>query len=269
MNLRERFDIKRFWLVLRRDVFVQYRTIVVTVAAAFGVLLIAGLLSAYFGGDGDYHTVGFTLLLFFGGFIFTAHVYHELHKPLEGAAWLLMPASTLEKFLARAVLVSVGMAVGGGVIYFVFALVSEGINQLIFGRGHELFNPVSRDALLAMAHYIVWNAVVLLGAVYFRKNSLIKTVLSLTGLAIVLGLFAGLVVRVVFAPYFTGLVITPEAEAAFTHAFSQVNWSGRILPVARTLAGIGEVIYWAVLAPLCWVVGYLRLRETEVKDAVQ
>lgn len=269
MNLAEHFDIKRFWLVLRRDVFVQYRTIAVTVAAAFGVLLIAGLLSAYFGGDGDFHTVGFTLLLFFGGFIFTAHVYHELHKPLEGAAWLLMPASTLEKFLARAVLVSVGMAVGGGIIYFFFALVSEGINQLIFARGHELFNPVGRDALLAMAHYMVWNAVILLGAVYFRKNSLIKTILSLTGLAILLALFAALVVRIVFAPYFSGLVITAEAEAAFTQVFSQVDWSGSILPVARVLGRIAQVGYWAVLAPLCWIVGFQRLRETEVKDAVQ
>jgi hypothetical protein len=180
-----------------------------------------------------------------------------------------MPASTLEKFLARAVLVSVGMAVGGGVIYFVFALVSEGINQLIFGRGHEVFNPVSRDALLAMAHYMVWNAVILLGAVYFRKNSLIKSVLSLTGLAILLALFTGLVVRIVFAPYFTGFVFTPEAEATFSEVFSQMDWSGRLLPVMRTFSRIGEVIYWAVLGPVCWIVGYQRLRETEVKDAVQ
>jgi hypothetical protein len=57
--------------------------------------------------------------------------------------------------------------------------------------------------------------------------------------------------RILLEPYFNELGRAGDMEAV-------------VLPLAGHFCRVAKVLFWAVLAPLCWVISYLRLRETEV-----
>ncbi len=37
----------------------------------------------------------------------------------------------------------------------------------------------------------------------------------------------------------------------------------------KTYSVLGQTIYWALLAPFCWAVAYLRVKEVQSTDAIQ
>ena len=39
---------------------------------------------------------------------------------------------------------------------------------------------------------------------------------------------------------------------------------GSLGPLAQVTSVVVRLFFWALLAPLCWVIAYLRFRETEV-----
>ncbi len=255
----ERFlDPARVWLLIRNAVVLNRSSLFVIAAAAAGVLLLISLVDAFGPCRPNLHTVLYLNLLFLGGLFLTSRIYRELHDPVLGIAWLLLPASLLEKTLARILLTTAVFIAGSMALYFLLSIVSEGVNTLLFNRRHPLFSPFDTVVLKGALAYTAIQAPFMVGAVYFRKHALSKTVLILLGFSLLLGLGVLVAARLIFWNHATGWDIATLIHRADFHAV----WRP-LSNVGRMAAFTAKVIFWVVLPLVSWTICYFRLRETE------
>jgi uncharacterized membrane protein HdeD (DUF308 family) len=271
-------SLKRIAYLLKKDVVEIYRPAVLVSATVAGVLLVVSLLICIFG-DGSAarasfpqgvqgHDVVFGLLLVLGGALITSRAFSEVHDRSRNHEWFMLPASTLEKFLNRLVLTSVGYSIIVIVGYFAATAITAGITLAVTGNHLGIFNPLDREVWQAVANYWLAQSIFLFGAAYFRKTHFVKTVLSVIVLAISLGIFTAIVLRIVFTGYFDGLEPTAELARLFENFDDRFIWFGWGERLARTLSVIANIIRWGVIGPLFWTLTYFRLRETEVSHGV-
>ncbi len=274
------FSPRRFGQLLLRDLASGYRSILTAMAAVAGaVILLSGLTAlgmAFSRGPvpagTGFHGGFFFQLLFIGGFIITSLAFREARQNGSGIFYMTLPASAFEKLVSKLLATSVGFALGSLVFYTATAAVSEGVNRLIFGVGHGFFNPFDVQVLKAVGLYLILQSVFLLGSIWFKKTAFVKTVLAAAILVIGLAIVTGVAARIILAPHF---VHTGVRAGMVNFGGWSLNWSDQFLsgifgPGGPGYAGlmtfkvIGQVLFFGVLAPVCWVASYFRLREVEV-----
>ncbi len=220
MKLSNYLNMRRIGLLLKKDLVALKKQSLIMAGAIFVVYLAIYLLSVFaftrggntaaqlgLGADRTgLHLGFFTPLLFLGGFVVTSRCFFEVHNRVRNHDWLMLPASTMEKFVERWFLTSIGYAVAAAVGYTVFSIIGAGVAKAFFRSSYNVFNPLSRAAVLLCLNYIVGQSLYMLGAVYFRKNHFVKTILVLFGFVIVLTFFAAIVVRLVYWDYFKGMM---------------------------------------------------------------
>jgi len=252
------FRFKRFQRLIRNDLFVQYRTLLIAGGAILGILIFINFLSLL-GNSRVTAPAGFyPLLLFAGGYIISSMAFTDLHHPQKSYLYLTLPCSNTEKFLSRLVLTSVGYGLATLILYFLFSAIISLLSLLLTGYASPLFDPFEREIFISLGVYLVTQSLFLLGAVYFRRHAFIKTVLSLFGLLLVLALFTLLILRLSFWNDWVnlrddprGLFISSELTKASLESF--------FIALGQTL----KYLFWTVLAPFFWIVTFLRLKETE------
>jgi len=142
-------------------------------------------------------------------------------------------------------------------VYFMVAVISKGLNQMIFEFSHPLFNPLDPWVRYNAALYLVLQSLFLVGAIYFRRFAYVKTILflSLLSLVFLIGLF-------VMSKWILGDNIRAllSGEYLISWELLSMQWAGQIRDALLFWIKIG---FWGVLAPLCYVITYFRLREIE------
>ena len=257
MPTESSFQAWRVLALIRNTLVLQRSSIAVQASAAAGILLLLSLADALLLGRPELHQRLYLLVLFAGGLLLTSRSFKDLHDPVQGPGWLLLPASLPEKTLSRVLLTTVVFVAGSLFGYWVFSLLAEGVNWLIFQRRHQLFVPFAPGVLKAALTYTALQAPFLLGAVTFRKHALSKTILSLLGLALLLSLAGLLGMRLLFWDQLEGSGL----RALLTGPESRLVWM-RLSEAGRTVAGIGRIIFWLLMPPLCWVLCWVRLKRT-------
>jgi hypothetical protein len=259
----ERMSPRRLWLLLRRDFSNGYRAMFIAMAAVGGFVLLVSVLSALGGSQPFLHVGLFIQLLFVGGIVITSMTFREIHQNGQSIFYLTLPGSILEKFLSKLLVSSLGYAIGALIYYTAVSSLGEGLNRLLFHAGHPFFNPFSRTVLLASAAYLVIQAVFLAGSAFFRRLAFLKTALFLILFGIGLSVIVGVALRFLLAdfgwrgntlrlePYIEQLRRTGSADAV-------------LLPLAKGFLLALQILFWGALAPVCWLLSYLRLGETEV-----
>jgi len=211
------FDIKRFWKYLCWDVRNAYNN--------FGLgFLICSLLPAiafvltFLGtlvfnpsrfavteitmliGDSTKIVMIFTAILI-TGIVFPARQYGSLTDRKAGSTWLMLPASTLEKFLSILLVTCVVVPLCLAVMLYAF----DAVMSLVPYYGRRAFpliidtvrsamdnlqaSDVSVDVNLPYIIYLGFCKFILvytLGALFFRKHKIAKTILVLIGLSFVM-----------------------------------------------------------------------------------
>lgn len=255
MNVENYFNIRRFALLIKNDILKQYRTFLTAIGAVTGILLAIILLSHKSSGFWNFHLVFYPLVLFIGGFILSSFTFAELHHPQKSYVYLTLPCSILEKFVCKFLLTSIGYIIISAVLFYLFSIIAAGLNMLLFKQTFPVFNPFDEVILQNIRIYMVTQSIFLFAAVYFKKNNLIKMILSLFLLSIVCSAFATLVLRLTYWDYWDNgfLIFSNSSELGF-HAE----------PFFRKLSQIFEFLFWWIMAPYFWILGFLRLKETEV-----
>ncbi|MCX7028948.1 MAG: hypothetical protein NTU62_02370 [Spirochaetes bacterium] len=267
-SLNKVFKPSRFAQLLLRDLTGGYRSMLVAMAAVAGtVILISGLtvlgmqLSGRHAGASNFHFNLYNNLLFLGGFIVSSLAFREIRQNGGGIFYLTLPASALEKYASKLISTSVGYALGSAVFYTAVAAASEGINRLIFGFGNAFFNPFDTGVLQALGYYLVAQSVFLLGSVWWRKLAFLKTVLTIQAVAVGVAVVAGITARIVFREYFHGCLLDIGDVPGWAGLMSQtVAGYGPLVEIDRVL----KIVFLAGTAPVCWLIGWLRLRDIEV-----
>lgn len=253
---------RRVGILMRHDLAINLKSTLTGFATVAGVVVALFLISAATGGDGsgDFHASLFANILLIGGFVVSSVAFSDLNDPKNGIHYLMLPGSTVEKYLAKLLLTSVGWTVAVTVIYTVASALGAAIASIAFAQHPGVFVPADRSAWNTIAGYLVTQSIFLFGSVYFRKVAFLKVVLGAIGVAFSLGLIYLLAARVIFADAFVGLLSVQAEEWEQMVRVTSPNADAFF----RTLGVIGDVFTWAVMPIFFWIAGFMRLRETEV-----
>ena len=251
--MNEIFSVERLWLLFRSDVIDGYRSLLTTSAALTGIILVTAMIATdSFEVSRIFYLSWFGTLLFLWGIFATSRTFRELHDKTRNETYLLLPASDVEKTVARLLMVTIGFV--GFLLVFVgvASLLVEGLKLLLSGERNALFNPLDPAVWNLIPGYIFFQSMYFLGATWFRKAHFVKTTLAITLICVFLAAFTMLVVRIVFDPFW--------GDSSLAHEIlHHVYESG----VKGTYLGL------QVLLPIvCWSVAWMRVRETQVSDGV-
>jgi hypothetical protein len=249
--MSEQLSFRRFSLLLRSDVLAGYRLLLIA-SAALAVLLVFGALIGGYNGGGfrTYYDGCFIATLFACGLIGTSLSFRELHDKHRNISYLLLPASALEKTLARLAFGTVGAIAFALVLVTVMALLAEGLNLAVFGVQNEVFKPFGWLPWTMIAHYVVAQSAFFLGAAWFRKAHFIKTVLALNLLAVCQSVLGALLVWLL------------------SMQFDSAPYEVDLEPLNGLFQAVWRPTYYGALPLFLWFVAWLRVREAQVSHGV-
>ena len=250
MHNNTAFSLARAWYALRADLVQHSRAVLTGAGSAAALILVIGVMTARNAHGGALHAGLFPLVLAIGGVLFTSSLFTDLHDKPRAHAYLTLPVSTLERWLVRLLLSTIGVAAVAVAGYSLATLLGAGVSELIWGRSHGVFVPGS-DAWRAVLSYLVTSSLFLFGAVYFRRWHAFKVVLSVAAVWLALMLLAAALVWLLFPALFATLDQDLNLSEIAPHL------TGPIVQGAK-------IFYWAVMAPLFWLLTFLRLRAAEV-----
>jgi hypothetical protein len=259
----------RFLSVVNREIQTKKKELAIYGITIVLVLLVNETARAVFGRfTGTYPTGnaygqlfgGFLLL---GGLILTSMSFAYDMFDKEGQnEWLMLPATSAEKFLAKGLLAAIAYPVALLLLTVLSSALVESL-LLLAKSPFSMFDPFSRQVAEDLLSYYVWQSVFLLGATVFRKNQFIKTVLSLFVLFIAMGLLTLLFARILF-PMITGLSpFAAEFSVRFSDNFSDYGSKG-----IRVFVGFGKIVYYGLLPLFCWITAYFKVKEVQATDAI-
>lgn len=240
-NTNNVFSFKRLFLFMRLELATNYKIILSFTAATASVLFLYCLAFPIRTASEGFHSVIYSLLLFFGGFWVSSLSFKDVHDEKKNYAFLTLPLSNFEKFLGKLLLTSVVYVIALSVGYFVLSVLVFGINMLLFKYPQPIFNIFDHEILSYVKWYLVWQSVFLFGSIYFAKNALSKIILTIS-----LVIIAFIIIAFIFSVLFVG------PQAAFA-----MSWDDPIIRIVK-------MVFWLFLAPVCWLVTYLRLTEAEL-----
>jgi hypothetical protein len=255
----EILNLRRLWLLLRGDFVADWRVDVIVCGTLTAVMLIVSMITVVQGGESeDFYLPWYFGGLFIWGPIAASFSFKELHDKARNEAYLLLPASTLEKVLARLLQATIlGFAFQLIFMTIASALI-ESVNWLVFGRRNGLFDASHEAVWAPVGHFLVVVSLYFLGAAWFRKFHFIKTALTLTALPIALMCLAVLVLRLTFDGF--------HGENFDGGVFYNYYMANRALFDAL-LAAL-KILYFVGLPLFCWYVAWLRVKEAEVSHGV-
>ena len=193
------------------------------------------------------------------GPIAASHSFRELHDKEMNQAYLLLPASALEKTISRLLLVVVIFPLYVIVFVTVLSWLIMGLQSLLGGNSWGAFLPMRFLDPRAIGVFVVNQSLFFLGAAWFRKMHFVKTVLSLTGLVIAMSVFAGIVFRLMFPDLIDGnMNVNVDPQVFFQ------DHEG----LTAFLLFLFRLCYFVVLPAFCWSVAWLRIRETQVSHGI-
>jgi hypothetical protein len=261
MNRIDGFDARRFFLIIRNEIILNRINFLIFPAVVWGILLINLLITMGAPNSIKIYGPSYSLFVFISGLIIMEKAFKELHDENKGAAWLTLPASLLEKYLSRLVFTIVVSTVGIMILFFLFSLISEGLIYLIFGTLNtpKLFNPFSSDILLKTLRSWILLSPFQLGIIYFKRHQFSKTFVSILVYHLFL-LLISVVILKIFISDVHGVLSVNYPPEMIPNLFIENNALAQMWSIAKWSA---NVAFWYLLAPLCWVTGYIRLKETE------
>jgi len=262
--MNQTLEPRRLGWLARKDFFAIWRGTAIAAGAVAGSIFIIAVLGALIERQrvADY-SAAFQFALVVWGAIAASLAFGELHDKTRNEDFLLLPASSLEKVLVRLIRVSVVLPVFILIVVFLASILSEATTSLFFSIPFRPFNPLAGDNWTLMGCIIIMQSVFFLGAAWFKKAHLLKTGLSLMIFGIALGFVAAFVFRLLFAAYFEGFFTPVAMNIDF-----EVLMHQRFPALMDTLEVIGKTVFYGLLAPFCWFVAWLRVKETQSSDGI-
>ena len=247
------FTTKRFWLMLKLELFNSRKAIMMTFIITFGMLFFVGFLLDMVLNQSIVifdHKENFAGSLLVAGFVLSSLAFNGLGSSLKRIQFLTLPVSALERFLSMWLLTNVGWIVLFTVIYTLYAMMVNAIGPLIFNHiSFEYFDPFGQFSLKVIACYFVLQGLFLTGSAHFGGYALPKTLVVLVLFGSICALLIYFILR--------GVFMTEHECSGYDCSLIQ---AAGIHPVWMLAKGL----FWYVLAPLSWFIAYLGLKEQEV-----
>ncbi|MDL2243825.1 hypothetical protein LJB84_03190 [Bacteroidales bacterium OttesenSCG-928-J19] len=274
------FNIQRFARVMGKDFHENWKSYLLQILALFGVMaaiLIYQSISYYpdvF--DSKYESMFDEKLLTSACFMFLIYIAIQaatLMFPMQSKtgriSYLSLPASHLEKFLSRWLIVTVGSVVIFfaalwladllRVAIFSFRYPEGNVHMIDFSRliypgedyssRHHVF-PHIQVFFICLSLAYLFQSLCVLGATFWTKNSIIKTIAAII---VVIGLY---------------VLVCRWAILGFYDSFDEFgNVLGSLVnksEISEQRAFSGSIIVLSFFVVLNWVLAFFRFRESEI-----
>jgi hypothetical protein len=250
--VNDQLSLQRLAFVLRSDLMRTYRSALLISGTAALVALVVSLLGAYDGDVGQgptFYRVFFIAAVFTWGTIATSVCFSDMHGRGTNIAFLLLPASALEKTLSRLLIHTVGLIAYLLLFTTLLSWALEGINTLWIGERRGFFSPLDEVGWMLVPHFLVAQALFFIGAAWFRKFQFVKTVGTVIAIQI------GLSVIAVSLAWMVGPTRCLNANC---YQFPMVDW----------ISDAATIAYFYLLPPFCWFVAWLRVGEAQVSHGI-
>ena len=183
ISLNTMLNLKRLALLIRKQAVENYRFYLMTMALFTGLLVcLYALVYKSLNRPMDFQQVLFIASLLMGGCVFINLLIRDLHENTKAIWFLMLPASALEKLL--------NLLFYAVVLFIPVHLLLFYAVDIPFVAVYNVRHPESPsarvldllDANAAMASnyfaFLAIQATVLVGSVYFKRYSLVKSVLG-------------------------------------------------------------------------------------------
>jgi hypothetical protein len=242
------FDINRLGLLLKKMMLENRSSalyfalgILAIFVAAFGLLAWGNHINA----SSQQNLFTFCFVVF--GLIAADRSFASTKSRIKGMFYLLTPASKFEKVVASILTTSLLFPILYTALFFVvkliFTVISlSGLFEIESISASFFFN------LEAIRTILIFQAIFMLGSIWFRKHSIFKTTAVIIFFFFAIAIFLGIVVRMGIGDFHsTGTNLnlnlgTPSS--IFTHPYV-------------------DIVLW-LLVPFFWVVTYFRLSEKQL-----
>jgi hypothetical protein len=259
--MSERLSWPRLRALLRNESIGEYRIWLIASAVTAGAMLLGAMYAVpnLDHADPPYYRTAYFAALVILGTIQTSLSFRELHDKTQNTAFLLLPASALEKTLAPLLTTTIVLIAYLLVFTTAASLAIEGVNWLLYRRTNDLFNPLAPEVWAGLPRYLVLQSWFFLGAAWFRRAHYLKTLL-----AIMVAALALVPVGLLFA------LVAGFVTISSSGLDVQENLQSWLLPSSDSrLLHVSLTTLWLVVQPLfCWWLAWLRIRDTQVSDGV-
>ncbi|MFZ4724723.1 MAG: hypothetical protein ACOYMD_04690 [Paludibacter sp.] len=213
---------------------------------------------------------GFVLMvLYISGFVFTIQLNSKLNKQTVGMQYFLLPASQTDKIVVSIILNTIYYFVMTILAYVVgnllILLIYHGILKIDVPINWDLFQfsiPSLNDGIMQLTErnefwsilgtFATIQSISLLGSLYFKRNPMGKTILSV----ITIGLMF-LIIQFLLMDIFIGNIEFFEKIKWLTIIYNEINVS--------TSTGILIMkMCVSLIIPFLWLVSYFKLTEKQI-----
>ncbi len=263
------FSVRRALLWTRNLLWSQARTMGLVAGVLAGSYWILYLLVLWGTGSRGVPPEGLLGIMIVGlGVVMSSHGFRDLHRPHKTAAWLLLPASVLEKFVGTVALIAAILVVFP-VFQVLIDLVAQGLGWIILGRSQPPFHPTDPRFLETFGSVFAVSPVFLFGSVFFRKGQLLKTLLAVLAAALVLFLFVLGLTFLCFGDFSGPFTSIHLSEGMMTWGVHRYRLDAPVLQIlGGFVRGFGDLLLWVVTPVFFLIATFLRLTEIEARDGV-
>ena len=260
----ENFNINRVFLLMRKDVLENFKTILLGYVSVIGVVLFFLLIDAQ---ETNAHLwLGFNQMfqmsIAFVGIVVAGMAFTNFRTKELTTSYLTLPASNIEKAISQIILVTFGTIISYTIVFYISHFLFIAIGKAFYTIEIGFFNPFDYENIKNINRLIIAQSIFIAGASYFKKAPVFKTSAVIFILwMIIFGLFAYL-----FHFTFENLPNNVGVIANFSTSNTHLNigakniiqtkdlWSGQIL----------DIFFTYLLAPIFWTITYFNVKEKEV-----
>lgn len=246
------FSYSRLVQVIKRIYTLNKRTWGTGALVIIGALLLFWFFPLLFASQPWHQFISGNLIqpaLFFytaGGLFLTSAVFYELHSPDTAFLTLTLPATSLEKLAGAWFITSVLYTLVSVLLYLTLVLTLHGFSLIFISSDvpFSVYQLNSSEVVQTLLNYFGYQSIFLLGAVVFRKNNFLKTLLGIIVFLAGLFMIGGLLF----------LIIGGSAlEGSYTLQISSNDLFTTLYPILNIL------IVLVILS-----ISYIRLKNKQV-----
>jgi hypothetical protein len=250
------FSLNRVSWLIRRQLAINVKNLIIALAACFGALLVISILIILGSHGVDYQPILSlsATVIFIGGYIFTSNAFNELHSPDKAYQYLTLPATTLEKLASVWIMSAVFYSIVSFLLTVAIVLLGN-VFAIVIGvtpGSMSQFQSFPFGYLLWI--FVVGHSVFLLGSCYFRKNNFLKTLLAVIVIGLILSIYAGI----------NGFIFFGKANFQFNTSTGDNMSEQYMYFIQHVLPVISKILIGYLIAPFFILVSYYVLKERQV-----
>jgi hypothetical protein len=263
------FNYKRFAAITAKEVREYFPNYGVSIISVLGVYLLFLVLPLLVGGSvstlSRLNMIPMMIAIIM--FVAPSKLYGTVNHSSKGLNYVLLPVSTLEKTLSMffinalftTLIMTAGLLILDTVVYLVMPL---RLNEMLFTANNMGILGIELVSLVVIQSWFV------LGNMLFKNQKVAKTILSLLGLVVLIGLLFLLIfhtigyeqVSLFFEEQFSDMELNIDGTKVRIFGMGNMREVVKDLPIFRKIMTI-QYILWAVIVLGCWT-GTYRLIKT-------